>query len=328
MGCTHFLGLLQATGLPLQRFRWMLPENHPPVHIHITRSQAQDGISNKKLGQIKVLGPFPSKLSLAHSPPHSQANTCTKSTFQCKAPWFIFPWENPYLLVKPNREERELTVSSGPVTAASTWEGKLAAQRRPCISSWPEMLLRSVSVFMKCFSNKVSVLHRVGALIKCRTCAVCQLAAEAYLNAFLDTIVLRLIFSPWVFLILLVLFFLRHVSFSAYLYPPKGMSGICFHQWFLRAWCRLPYCSSISPAIPSSLNLAWWPLPCQSFGGKQQPRLNSILFWAILVMRTFCLLYSSLFLAHSRHSINSSFKHLHPSYSPRCGSTFLETAIS
>lgn len=25
------------------------------------------------------------------------------------------------------------------------------------------------------------------------------------------------------------------------------MSGTSFHQWFLRAWCHLPYCSSISP---------------------------------------------------------------------------------
>lgn len=83
-------------------------------------------------------------------------------------------------------------MSSGLDTGGTAKGG---TQRRPCISSWPQTPLCCVSVFMKCFSNKVSILHRVRTLIKCRTCAVCQLAAEAYLNAFLDTIVLRLIFS-------------------------------------------------------------------------------------------------------------------------------------
>lgn len=142
------------------------------------------------------------------------------------------------------------------------------------------MLLCCVSVFMKCFSNKVSVLHRVRALIKCRTCAVCQLAAEAYLNAFSDTIVLRLIFSPWVFLIPLVLFFFMMCEFFCIFVPTKR------DEWDLLSSVvpeglvsRLPHCSSISPAILwiSSLNLAWWPLPCQSFCGKQQPRLHHII---------------------------------------------------
>lgn len=219
-------------------------------------------------------------------------------------------------------------MSSGLVTAASAQEGKLAGQRRPCISSWPQMLLSCVSVFMKCFSNKVSVLHRVRALIKCRTCAVCQLAAEAYLNAFSDTIVLRLIFSPWVFLILLVLFFLWRVSFSAYLYPLKGMSGTRFHQRFLRAWCRLPYCSIISPCHPMlsepsmvafAFSVIWWETTAQTA------------FHIILSYSSYEDILLALFilvLAHSRHSINSSFKYLHSSNSSLCGSTFLETAIS
>ena len=104
-------------------------------------------------------------------------------------------------------------------------------------SSWPQMLLCCVSVFMKCFSNKVSVPRRVRTLIKCRTCAVCQLAVEAYLNSFSDTVVLILIFSPCVcfFSNSTCTFFFMMCEFSYILYPLTGMSGACFHQWFLKA---------------------------------------------------------------------------------------------
>lgn len=124
------------------------------------------------------------------------------------------------------------------------------------------------------------------------------------------------------------IFFLWHVSFSAYLYPLKVMSGTRFHQRFLRAWCRLPYCSIISPCYPIlsepsmvafAFSVIWW-------GTTAQTAFHITLSY--FSYENILLALFIIVLAHSRHSINSSFKHLHSSNSSLCGSTFLETAIS
>lgn len=156
------------------------------------------------------------------------------------------------------------------------------------------MLLCCVSVFMKCFSNKASVLHRVRTLIKCRTCAVRQLAAEAYLNAFSDTIVLRLIFSPWVFFFnSTCTIFLWCVRLSIYLYPLKWMRGTAF---IIDSW---------GFGATSFMVLAFFPIhksPCSEpsmvafalsvIWRERQSRLTLKLVWAVVVIRTFHLLYS------------------------------------
>lgn len=184
---------------------------------------------------MEVLSRFPSKLS-SPSPTPLSGKPVPRAACGPKP-----PPHPPLRKLPPQREDWGIstseTTAGSLITAGAAQERTLASHSGPRISSRPQMLLRCVSVFVKCFSNKVSIPHRVRTLIKCRTCAVCQLAAEAYLNSFSDTIVLILIFSPCVlfFQILLVLFFFMMCEFSYILYPLTGMSGACFHQWFLRA---------------------------------------------------------------------------------------------
>lgn len=150
---------------------------------------------------MEVLRPFPSKLSSTSTTP-LPGKPVQRATCGPKPASSFSPGETPACFVMPQREDGGIStreaMSSGLVTAGVAQERQLAPPKEALCSSWPQMLLCCVSVFMKCFSNKVSVPRKVRTLIKCRTCAVCQLAVEAYLNSFSDTIVLILIFSPCV----------------------------------------------------------------------------------------------------------------------------------
>lgn len=178
----HFLGLLQAPGLPFRRIRCMSPRNHPhTTHLQHTPPGTRQDLQ-KETGPSENLRPFLSKLSLPMAFSTPRQNT-PKSQVQSKAP--LCPFSLGKLPAVLKLREKKGVIATGKqclVPAGKAQEGTLASQRRPWISSWPQMLLCCVSVFTKCLSNKVSVRHRIRALIQCRTCAVCQLAAEAYLN--------------------------------------------------------------------------------------------------------------------------------------------------
>lgn len=198
MYCIHFSGLLQAPGLPFQRISSAAPRNHTVSHMYSHKLSSP----KRNWPKWKFSDPFPQSC-LPHQLPHSQAKP-SKEQPVVQSPRPHSPLGKLLPALSGLREKtggistRE-TTSRGLVTAGAAQERKLVSERRPCVSSWPQTLLCCVSVFMKCFSNKVSVPRRVRTLIKCRTCAVCQLAVEAYLNSFSDTIVLILIFSPCFF---------------------------------------------------------------------------------------------------------------------------------
>lgn len=159
-------------------------EPHSQPHV-----QAQTEFSKKKLAQMEVLRPFPSKLSSPSTTP-LPGKTVQRATCGPKPASSLSPWEAPACFVRP-QERRSVSAPGRPSEGSSYSRGgpgeKLGLRKEAPWFSWPQtLLLCCVSVFMKCFSNKVSVPRRVRTLIKCRTCAVCQLAVEAYLNSFSD----------------------------------------------------------------------------------------------------------------------------------------------
>lgn len=150
---------------------------------------------------MEVLRPFSSKLSSPSTTP-LPGKTVQRATCGPKPASSLSPGEAPACFVRPQREDWGHQHQGDHIQGSSYSRGgpgEEAGLRKEALCLLMASNAAVLSVFMKCFSNKVSVPRRVRTLIKCRTCAVCQLAVEAYLNSFSDTIVLILIFSPCFF---------------------------------------------------------------------------------------------------------------------------------
>lgn len=164
-------------------------EPHSQPHV-----QVQTEFSKKETGPNGSSQTLPLKAVFPIAYP-TLRQTCPKSNLWSKTPLLILPCRNSCL-----REKAGGSAPARPQPSVSSQLGQPRGGRWPptagLVSPHGLKGCCAVSAFMKCFSNKVSIPRRVRPLIRCRTCAVCQLAAEAYLNSFLDTIVLILIFSP------------------------------------------------------------------------------------------------------------------------------------
>lgn len=127
---------------------------------HLTHSHARFLGTSRDLIRDPALALEPS-VPLAYQ---ALRQSCPKDRFHPKAHSLFSPGKIPSCLVQPKRgaqgnKQAQKIRSSLRFSSDPGGEGRLASQRRPRVSSWPQMGLRPVSVFMKCLSNKVSVLR-------------------------------------------------------------------------------------------------------------------------------------------------------------------------
>lgn len=144
------------------------------------------------------------------------------------------------------------------------------------------------------------------------------------LEFFLDTIVLRLIFSPWGCFLFFnstgtIFFFLWCVSLPTCWHPLKGMAWGLLSSVVPEGLVSHP---SLPPSPPKSPLWTWHGglCPPRHLVGMDSPDWFPYYFELFWTWRP-----STCFIHHCRHSIHSSFKRLHLSWSPLVALTLGDT---